>query len=357
MKKNNVIQAFSITCCGVLLLGFCLQNPSNITEVSAENLKPAGISRGISSVISVDVAKDSEAYATLLASDSNVTATGTGEDVYGYTNIGIAQVEGNLNVRAEASESGEIVGKLPNGGACEVLSVADGWVQMKSGEVEGYVSADYLVTGDEAVALAKELACWVATVTGDGLRIRSEASTDSPVIINLSSGEKLEVVENLGDWIKVSVDGEEGYVSAQYVTVAEELEDAMTLEEITFGNGVSDTRVSLVNFALQFVGNPYVWGGTSLTHGADCSGFVMSVYANYGIYLPHSSRSQANCGTKISASEAQPGDLFFYGSGSISHVAIYIGNGQIVHASNKRTGIKISNAYYRNPLKVVRILN
>ena len=84
---------------------------------------------------------------------------------------------------------------------------------------------------------------------------------------------------------------------------------------------------------------------------------MLSVFANYGISLPHSSRAQANCGTSISASEAQPGDLFFYGSGSISHVAIYIGNGQIVHASNKRTGIKISNAYYRTPLKVVRILN
>ena len=352
MKRKNVIQAFSLACCGVLLLGFCFQKDEIHTEASN-----ASSTAGISDVISVNVEKDSEAYATLLASESDVTATGSQESVYGYTNIGIAQVDGNLNVRAEASESGEIVGKLPNNGACEVISVNDGWVQMTSGEVEGYVSADYLVMGDEAKALAKELAAWVATVTGDGLRIRSEASTDSKVIINLSSGEKLEVEENLGDWIKVSVDGEEGYVSAEYVTVAEELEDAMTLDEISFGQGVSDTRVSLVNFALQFVGNPYVWGGTSLTRGADCSGFVMSVYANYGIYLPHSSRSQANCGTKISASEAQPGDLFFYGSGGISHVAIYIGNGQIVHASNKRTGIKISNAFYRNPVKVVRILN
>ncbi|MCR5545231.1 MAG: SH3 domain-containing protein [Lachnospiraceae bacterium] len=354
MKKNNVIQAFSVACCGVLVLGFCLNNSESLLSVSAESTKTAGITN----VISVNVEKDSEAYATLLATASDVTATGSSEStgVYGYNNIGIAQVDGNLNVRAEASESGEIVGKLPNNGACEVISVANGWAQITSGEVEGYVSTDYLVTGEEAVSLAHELAAWVATVTGDGLRIRQEASTDAPIIINLSSGEKLEVEEDMGDWIKVSVDGEEGYVSADYVTVAEELEDAMTLEEITYGEGVSDVRVSLVNYALQFVGNPYVWGGTSLTHGCDCSGFVMSIYANYGIYLPHSSRAQAGYGTKISASEAQPGDLFFYGSGGISHVAIYIGNGQIVHASNKRTGIKISSAYYRNPVKVVSLL-
>ena len=120
---------------------------------------------------------------------------------------------------------------------------------------------------------------------------------------------------------------------------------------------MSDVRVDLVSYACQFVGNPYVWGGTSLTKGADCSGFVLSVFANYGVSLPHSSVAQSNSGTKISSSEAQPGDLFFYGNGSrINHVAIYIGNGQVVHASSPRTGIKISGAYYRNPVKVVRIL-
>ena len=123
-----------------------------------------------------------------------------------------------------------------------------------------------------------------------------------------------------------------------------------------YGQGVSDVRVSLVSYATQFVGNPYVWGGTSLTRGADCSGFVMSVFANYGISLPHSSRAQANCGTKISASDAQPGDLFFYGNGSsINHVAIYIGGGRVVHASSPKSGIKISGAYYRTPVKVVRV--
>ena len=104
-------------------------------------------------------------------------------------------------------------------------------------------------------------------------------------------------------------------------------------------------RVDLVEYAKQFVGNPYVWGGTSLTKGADCSGFVLSVFKKYGITLSHSSRAQANEGTKISASELKPGDLVFYGNGkgNINHVAIYIGGGQVIHASSPKTGIKISS--------------
>ena len=139
--------------------------------------------------------------------------------------------------------------------------------------------------------------------------------------------------------------------------VSEKLPTAESVKELEKGEGVSDTRVSLVQYALQFVGNPYVWGGTSLTNGIDCSGFTMQVYARYGISLPHHAASQPGYGRRISASEARPGDLFFYGSGSsIGHVGIYIGNGQIVHASNPRTGIKISSAYYRTPICVVSYL-
>ena len=158
--------------------------------------------------------------------------------------------------------------------------------------------------------------------------------------------------------MKVDIDGDECYVAKEYVTLSEELPKAMTMTEIRYGEGVSDVRVDLVQYACQFVGNRYVWGGTSLTNGVDCSGFTMRIYEKYGIYLPHSSKSQANYGTRINASDARPGDLFFYGSGkSISHVAIYIGNGQIVHASSAKTGIKISNAYYRTPICVVRLIS
>ncbi|MFR8428861.1 MAG: SH3 domain-containing protein [Roseburia inulinivorans] len=278
--------------------------------------------------------------------------------VYGYTNLGIAVVDsGNLNVREAPGTDASLVGKMPNHAACEVLGVDGEWTQIQSGEVTGYVKSEYLVIGNEAAALAEQVKETVAKVTTTTLYVREEPNTDCSIVTSMPMGEELEVVEQLDGWVKVSIDSDEGYVSADYIEINTELPTAMTMTEVRYGQGVSDVRVDLVSYACQFVGNPYVWGGTSLTRGADCSGFVMSVFANYGVSLPHSSGSQAGAGTSISASEAQPGDLFFYGNGSrINHVAIYIGNGQVVHASSPRTGIKISGAYYRNPVKVVRVL-
>jgi len=175
--------------------------------------------------------------------------------------------------------------------------------------------------------------------------------------MTVAEGEQLEVLENQGEWIKVTMDDEVGYAYAEYVEVVDEIRDAMTLTEARYGEGVSDVRVAIIDNAIQYVGCPYVWGGTSLAHGCDCSGFTMGIMAQYGVYLPHSSRAQANCGTRVSTSELKPGDLLFYGSGNyISHVAIYMGGGQIVHASDSRTGIIISNAFYRTPICATRVI-
>ena len=115
----------------------------------------------------------------------------------------------------------------------------------------------------------------------------------------------------------------------------------------------SGSGSSVVDYATQFVGNPYVWGGTSLTNGADCSGFVQSVYANFGVSLPRTTYEQQNAGTEVSYADAQPGDLICYGG----HVAIYMGDGQIVHASNSQDGIKVSNdATYRTIVSVRRLV-
>lgn len=281
------------------------------------------------------------------------------EKFCGYTNLGLANVDNYLNVREEASETSELVGKMPAGAGCEVYGEEDGWYHIKSGRVEGYVLGDYLLTGDAAKEKAQKYIKEVATVNTTTLYVREEPNTDCTILTMVPIEEELTVLETIDDgaWYKVELDDEEGYVSGDYVDISYKLPKAMTISEVKYGQGVSDVRVSLVQYALQFVGNPYVWGGTSLTNGVDCSGFTMQVYAKYGVYLPHSSRAQANCGRSISASEAQPGDLFFYGSGgSINHVAIYIGGGQVVHASNHRDGIKISNAYYRTPLRVVSLL-
>ena len=278
---------------------------------------------------------------------------------WGYTNIGIANVEGgNLNVREEPSITGKLVGKMPKDSACEVVEELDGWAHIVSGEVEGYVSMEYLLTGPDAKIRAGELVHKVAVVNVDGLNVRDEASTESAVLTQVPKGAELEWLETLEGWIKVAVDGAEAYVSDEYVTVEEKLDTAITMTELLYGVGVSDVRVDLVEYAKQFVGNPYVWGGTSLTKGADCSGFVLSVYKKFGVTLPHYSGSQANCGTKISYAELQPGDLIFYAnsSGVIGHVALYIGGGRVVHASSPTQGIRIDKYNYRTPCKYVRIL-
>lgn len=318
------------------------------------------------SVMAADMVSVSE-------SDRDVTASGQEEETqeedkekalaeaageFGYTNLGIAQADGNINVREVPGTEAEIVGKLPNNAGCEIIGTDGEWTQIESGKVKGYVKSEYLLTGEAAIAKAQEVKQTVATVTTTTLYVRDEANTDSHVITMMPEGEELEVLEVLDGWVKINVDSDEGYVSSDYVSIATELPKAQTMTEVRYGQGVSDVRVSLVSYATQFVGNPYVWGGTSLTRGADCSGFVLSVFANYGISLPHSSKAQANCGTKIAASDAQPGDLFFYGNGSsINHVAIYIGGGRVVHASSPKSGIKISGAYYRTPVKVVRVIN
>lgn len=279
---------------------------------------------------------------------------------WGYTNIGIANVEsGNLNVRETPSTDGKLVGKMPKDSACEVVDSDGEWAHIQSGEVEGYVSMEFLLTGPEARMKANDIARTVAVANTDGLNIREAASTDSVILTQVLKGEELEYVETLDDWVKVSIDGEDAYVSGEYVTVEEKLDTAITMTELLYGQGVSDVRVDLVEYAKQFVGNPYVWGGTSLTKGADCSGFVLSVFKKYGITLSHSSKAQANEGTKITSSELLPGDLVFYSNskGTINHVAIYIGGGQVIHASSPKTGIKISKYNYRTPAKYVRVIN
>ena len=347
-RNKRVIRLLSLCVAGAVLAG--AQIPIEAYASEKVNLQEVIPSAGAASLVSM----------TLDEEECIAVAEASHEAFWGYTNLGIANVEsGNLNVRAIPGTDGKLVGKMPKGSACEILEVTeDGWAHIISGEVEGYVSMDYLYIGADAKMRALELIHTVAIVNADSLKVRDEASQDSAVLTQVPNGEELEVIEVLDGWVKVSIDGEEAYVSADYVTVEEKLDTAVTMSELRYGQGVSDLRVDIVEYALQFVGNPYVWGGTSLTKGADCSGFTMSVYKNFGISLSHSSRAQANEGTRITADELQPGDLIFYAnsSGTINHVAMYIGNGQVVHASSAKTGIKISKYTYRTPVRYVSIL-
>lgn len=331
--------------------------------LNAKDAEPIDVTAGVSNVLwdtSVVAVADTGVDRVAQALEEDADENKNIAELCGYENLGMSSVKGNLNVREKATTDSKIVGKMTDDNACEILGTKDDWTKIKSGKVTGYVKSEYLLTGDQALAAAEEAVITVATVKTTTLRVRKEASVESSIVSLVGEGEDLIVQKIVDDWYKVEVDDQKGYISGDYIEVSQKLPTAASIKELTAGgaDGVSSTGISLVQYALQFVGNRYVWGGTSLTSGVDCSGFTMQVYAHYGISLPHHAASQPAYGTRVSASSAKPGDLFFYGNGrGINHVAIYIGNGQVVHASNARTGIKISNAFYRTPVCVVRYLN
>lgn len=311
-----------------------------------------------------------------------------------FKSLVIAQVNNYVNVRDLPSEEGNIVGKLYDKSVGVFIEEENGWYKIESGSVIGYVKGEYCVTGDAAVELAKEVGTRIATVTTTTLKVREQPTTDSAVLGLVPIDDELLVTEELDGWVKINIEEGDGYVSTDYVTLSTEFVKAESKAEeearlkkaeeerkaaeaaaaaskakkaSQSGNtansasqtpamtvsGGSEYGNAVANYALQFVGNPYVYGGTSLTNGADCSGFVMSVYANFGISLPHSSAADRKVGYEVEGglANAQPGDLICYSG----HVALYIGNGQIVHASTAKTGIIVSNAAYRKVLAVRRI--
>lgn len=286
-----------------------------------------------------------------------------------YDNIGISNVNNYLNIRQEPKEDGKIIGKMTSKSAGEILETTeDGkWYKIKSGPVTGYVSSEYILTGQAAKDEALQEAKLMAIVSTDRLNARTEPTTDAPIWTQISNSERYNVLSQQDGWVEIELDTTSAYVATEYVDVRYALNEAIEftpMEESSGSKGgsssgtTSSKRTQIANYATQFLGNPYVWGGTSLTNGADCSGFTMAVMSHFGVSLPHHSGSQASCGRAISSSEKRPGDLIFYtdSSGTINHVALYIGNGQVVHASNPSSGIKISNWNYRTPAKIVNVL-
>ena len=547
--KRGVVKVTA--CC---LAGSVIFASTGLTAFAAGEMPLAGI--GAEIIASQEKKENSET--------KKVIATG-------YDSLVIAQVDEYVNIRDEAStETGQIVGKLYNNSAAEIIGQTGDWYLIKSGDVTGYVSKDYFVTGAQAEELAAEVGDDVATVNTETLMVRKKASTDSDVIALVGDSQQLQVIDQEDGWVKVAVDNDVvGYVSSDYVDCetkfveAESIEtstareeavqsaldradqmkeaainamnnadaneaayaaqeaivaaaeakqlaseqeldynvqeiastavssadeaqyaaymaeqyqasaeaqaaaeaeaarqqaeaeaayaaqqqaqasqqqqnqnwtgdqtqqetqapstttdttttpdyttgdttttpdyttgDATTTPDYSTGDvtvtpdyGTGDTtttpdyttgdttgstttdssapsasdytgdvpqsdasssdslRQGVVNYALQFVGNPYVYGGTSLTNGTDCSGFTQSVLANFGISISRTAASQSGGGTAVDMSNLQPGDLLFYDNGSgIGHVSMYIGNGQVVHASNEQTGIIVSSVDYR----------
>ena len=318
-----------------------------------------------------------------------------------FANLVIAQVDDYVNVRSDASEDSEVLGKLYNNSVGTYEGEKDGWYKISSGDVDGYVKAEYCVTGSEAKSLAQKVGKRIAKVTTTTLKVRSDAASDASVVGLVPIDDELLVSDELDGWVKVNIEEGDGYVSDDYVKLSTEFvtaeskaqeearlareaaevekaqEEAKAKEEADKKNSKTSTDSSsssssskykdtgsyaaagsasgsnVAKFALQFVGNPYVYGGSSLTNGTDCSGFVMSVYKNFGVSLPHSSSADRSVGATVgSLAEAQPGDLICYSG----HVALYIGNGQIVHASTSKTGIITSSASHRTILSIRRVL-
>lgn len=321
--------------------------------------------KAVDTVLSMLPAEDTEDTKESEATDKVAEETAQEEQpqqvssiVAGYNVLGVANVSNYLNVRETPDLDGKVLGKLPMNAGCEILETLDGWYKISSGSVEGYVSAEYILTGEEANERAAGCLATVAKVKADMLMVREEPNTDCTILTRVAYDEELEAVELLDGWVKVNIDNKFGYVSAEYVDVYQTLPKGVTIEELSYGDGISNTAVDLIEYAKQFLGNPYVYGGTSLTNGTDCSGFTMRIFEHFGYGLSRTSREQANNGTRVSLSEIQPGDLLFYShGGSIGHVAIYIGNGQIIHASTERTGIIIGNAFYTTPVCATRIIN
>lgn len=289
-----------------------------------------------------------------------------------YDNLVISKVSSYLNVRKEPSteDQANIIGKLPSRAAGEILETLDGWYKIRSGSITGYITADsqYVAVGQEARDLALDAATLMAIVNTDKLNVRSEPSTDSKIWTQISKEDRYSVVSQLDGWVQIELDtgDSESTESADKAFIATrdnnvEVRYALA-EAIKFSpleekaNQQASLRNKVVNYALQFVGNRYVWGGTNPNTGADCSGFVQYVLRNAaGVSLPRTSREQAKAGRAIKSSEMRPGDLIFYtnSGGTVNHVAMYIGNGQIVHAASRKSGIKISTWNYRTP-KTIR---
>ena len=282
-----------------------------------------------------------------------------------YDRPGVSNVSNYLNIRAGVGENEKIIGKLPSYAGCEILEDANGWYKISSGGITGYVKSDYILTGDEAKQAAMNHAELMAIVHADRLNARTEPSTDAKIWTQISENERYHVAEQLDGWVKIEFDesgegdGDDeisaAYVSSEFVEVRYALSEAIKFSPTEES---ASLRSRIVNYAMKFLGNPYVWGGTSLTKGADCSGFTMSVMKNFGISLPHYSGSQAKSGKRIKSSEMRPGDLVFYGNsrGKINHVAMYIGNGQVINAASRRSGIKISTWNYRTPICIVDVI-
>ncbi len=362
------------------------QQPETVAVVQDEAMESGISAREVAVLKSNDEAEAAEATEMTEAEEvTEETTEAAPECEYPeWQEYAVANIEGSLRVRAEASTDAEIVGKLYPYAVAHVVERGEEWSKVESGSVSGYVANEFLMFGDEAGAYITENYKYCASVEVPALNVRQDQSTESECIGSVTGGQELDVLGETDEWVEIQYnDDTVGYVAKEFVEVGWNYPTAMTLEEEqamieaalaekAAKAAQTTTRSSeiavlppvntsaeglalgqqIASYACQFVGNPYVYGGSSLTNGTDCSGFTMAVYAQFGYSLSHSSAVQMSQGTAVSLDAVQPGDIICYSG----HVGLYIGGGQIVHASTESTGIIISNMYYTSPIGARRIV-
>ena len=280
-----------------------------------------------------------------------------------FQKLAISIAKDFVYVRKSASTGCKAIGKLHRGSAGTILGKKGTWVKISSGSLKGYVKKEYIAIGADAEKLAEKYGTKYAVLKKGTsvLNVREEKNTSSDIVTQLPEGKRYTVKSENADWCKVKVKGKSGYIAKEYVHTKYSFKEAKSLKKKTketVRSYASENKAeSLISYAKQFIGNKYVWGGTSLTNGTDCSGFTLRVFQKFGYSLPRTSAEQAGCGSSVKLSELKPGDLVFYKRGGrVHHVAIYIGGGQIVHAAGAKWGIITSNMNYSRVSHARRIL-
>lgn len=319
------------------------------------------------------------------------------EDDNEYADLALAHVHNYVNVRSDANTEASIVGKIYDGAVAHIEETVgegeDTWFKITSGNVQGYIKAEFFYSGPEVLDQIENYVTRYTVVLADRLNVRENPGTDQKRIGYVDCGEKLKMIEYGEEWTKVQyAENKTGYVASQYITVEEQFIYAKTLEEeaaeiaakkaqearakesetgkkenttITVSapsNNYStnaELRSAIVEYAMQFLGNKYVHGGNSLVTGTDCSGFTSLIYKEFGYSISRTPGGQlSDAGRSIDLSEAQPGDIICYGADKCTHVAMYIGDGKIIHSANSKKGVVIyDNIHYNTILGVKNVID
>jgi cell wall-associated NlpC family hydrolase len=364
---------------GLILMGCCVgycSTNADAVETSVSSITNTTTTSNYSSVIS-SISSTTEVE-TL--NSKEVTLNENIKIDIDLKKLAFNQNSSSIYIYEKPNENSKKVGILPANGIGEVTDYREfssdiekfiagdaEWYKIQSGDISGYIKNEDLLVGTKAVERLNEAYGSMAKITSNtNVRVRVSASTNADVIDNLKPDTIVQLNKNSknnkADWTAVLIDGEEGYIRSDLVTpinddIVYATKYSAPQKETTNKNQIvippeEETPSEVVKYAMQFLGNPYVWGGTSLTNGADCSGFVMSVYSAFGVSLPHSSLLDRNVGVAVAYDEIQPGDIVCYDG----HVGIYAGDGKIVNALNKRSGIVLTNVNYDTVLAVRRVL-